>query len=437
MTGHMDWSGYDEQDFAQYYWDEVAPEMEADGLDPSEPPTAAWMREHGFSGFNQAIPRVTGMTPMNFFNDVLKIRRGSGRIYDLDIKDPQTRELAYRFAVKHKMNRKNLDKRYAKKHLWALDRVCEAMRSTHNHDDLIKLGSEDTPKSKSYQEFLDAFDALNEVYGDSSMVSIYKMTNYFYQYLLRRPNPVDDNPVEDLVLEYDWDLSTGDPPAMNTDQVWAIAKVANTTKERTLVVCLCAAGIRRREVGEIHKSQVVFDPPKIDTPVIEFEVRKNGPGTVNLVYGAEILRKRIDELERKHGNDWNGYLFPSPNRDKEHISETTVNNWMADLVERAEAETDVEMTLEDGGVPTPQTARRFWYNTHSEGIQVLVDAMQVIANEQGSTDPMVVIRNYLSKQRRLEILRDHMAKELASAFEGTEIDAVYQPEAAQADPPLH
>ena len=61
--------------------------------------------------------------------------------------------------------------------------------------------------------------------------------------------------------------------------------------------------------------------------------------------------------------------------------------------------------------------RRFWYSAYADAVETVIKRLQSVAHEQGSSDPMVVFRNYLSEEKRREYLRDAMYDRLAGAFE--------------------
>lgn len=417
----MNWTPFDEEDFKRHYWQEVAPDMEEDGLDPGEPPTIGWMRNRGHSAYRQAVERHLGVTFMEFCRRSLGISRGSGHVYDLDVEHPRTRELIYRWAESHLLERMDRDEETVRRVLYNLNAVTSTLRDQEGHDNLVVLGSDETPKSESFEVFLGVFDELRNQYEHKTVSNFLNRTKLFYDYLLNRHNPVEYNPVGDLRTEYTWNLETGDPPALSPDQLRALASVAESLEEKTIVVLYCAIGLRRSEAAKVHTGLLEFDPETLETPVINFDSRKNGPSTVNIVYGADVLQERITQLENDYGDDWNGYLFPTPHRFRDHLTDDMVARTFDSLVDRAARETDVDMTLEDGSRPTPQTARRFWYNQYTKGASALLGVVNQIAGEQGSKDPEVVLNNYLSDRRRLTILREHMADTLADAFAGTEI----------------
>jgi hypothetical protein len=53
------WTIKDLADLEAFYWNEVAPTMREDSLDPeTDYPPYKWMAEHGFTGFIKALRRV-------------------------------------------------------------------------------------------------------------------------------------------------------------------------------------------------------------------------------------------------------------------------------------------------------------------------------------------------------------------------------------------
>jgi len=71
-----------------------------------------------------------------------------------------------------------------------------------------------------------------------------------------------------------------------------------------------------------------------------------------------------------------------------------------------------------GEEPTSKMGRRFWYTTYADAVSELTDDLEMIAAEQGSADPSVVLKNYLSKAEQRKYRREYMRERLAEAFEG-------------------
>jgi hypothetical protein len=156
----------------------------------------------------------------------------------------------------------------------------------------------------------------------------------------------------------------------------------------------------------LHVSQVVLES---EDPHIYFEERKNGPGTVALVYGREQLSDRIDALGAR-GDEWSGYLFPSPASSSGHIVGETVQSRFQRLSNRA------GVTVR-GETPTSKMGRRFWYTTYMDAQKQLLENLDVIAGDQGSSDAGAVLENYLSEAERRKYRREFMRERLADVFD--------------------
>jgi len=124
----------------------------------------------------------------------------------------------------------------------------------------------------------------------------------------------------------------------------------------------------------------------------------------------DALDERIAELADRP--DWNGYLFPSERSDADHVSRQTIWRQFRDLADAAGLPEEI-----GGERPSPQLCRRFWYDRYSETLEDVVAGLEDVAAEQGSSDPEVVLRNYLSEDRVRRLRRESMREKLAAGFE--------------------
>jgi integrase len=210
------------------------------------------------------------------------------------------------------------------------------------------------------------------------------------------------NPVR---YDHEWNVEKRDNPALAPAQIGQIAAATHNTEEQLIVLGLCAWGLRRGELANLHVENVEV---QAESPHLSFDTRKNGPGTVALIYGQDILEARIAQLSDRE--EWDGYLFPSPDARRDHVTGETLNRRFKSIAARA----DVRV---GGELPTSKMGRRFWYSAYSDAVETVIERLQTVANEQGSSDPMVVFRNYLSEEKRRKYLRDTMHDRLAKAFE--------------------
>ncbi|MDS0284658.1 tyrosine-type recombinase/integrase [Haloarcula onubensis] len=398
------WTLLDREGLVDAYWDAVAPAMRADGLDPErERPTYEWLSANGFRRFVYALQEHHDTTVTEFWERDLG-REPAG--YDWGVDDGDTVAALERYLDRQRQ-RKSWRESTVEAHRSRLARYARAYAEVNDSDDLlapVARGAE-VPAHEAVDACWATFDALDTAVARETLRRIYSTVSDWYDTLVNRReaalNPTDG-------LDYNWSGSetTRSNPPLGPDHVAALFEAAADTRERLLVVALCAWGLRSGEVAALHVDQVVLD----DAPRIEFESRKNGPGSVALIYGRAVVEDRIARLE---ADDWRGYLFPSSRSASGHRTGGTIRNWFDDLADRADVPDEI-----DGHRPVPQMARRFWYDRYSSTVEELVDhQIQAVAEEQGSTSASVVWEDYLSEDRRRELRREFMRERLASAFE--------------------
>jgi integrase len=395
------------------YWDVVAPTMRADGLDPErERPTHEWLHGHEYRTLLYALREHHNRTFTQFWD------------HDLDLEEADS---GYDWGIEHKPTidalESFLDSRRSRGELAAssvqtlryrLATYARAYADVNQTDDLVTsvARDSDTPTYEAVDSCWAAFDQLHdELDGGQTKRRIHHVVDNWYSHLVRRKR-AGVNPAAGLDEEFNWDTNQSDNPRLVAEDVRALYTAAESNREQLLVVALCAWGLRSGEVAALHRSQFVLDDPDTDVPYIDFAVRKNGPGQVSLLYGCEVLEKRLATVV--DDEDWNGHLFPSTSSKTGHRSRQTILNWFNDLANRAGLPDEI-----DGHKPVPQMGRRFWYDAYSSGLDVVLGGIDEIAAEQGSSSPEVVLQNYLSDERLRTLRRDYMQEQLAAAFEGS------------------
>ncbi len=213
------------------------------------------------------------------------------------------------------------------------------------------------------------------------------------------------NPASGLYGEFRWEVEDSPTPSLSATHIRKLMQAAGTTLEQLLVVALAGWGLRASEVAALHVSQFHRDVPEVHVPFVTFESCKNGPGEVSLRYGMDVLNARIDELAEDE--TWTGYLFPSSQGKTLYVTRDTIRNWFQSLASKAGLPERI-----GGERSSPQLCRRFWYGTYTAVLEVVDE----IAAEQGSSDPRVVMQNYLSESRSRRVRRDFMREQLDEAF---------------------
>lgn len=393
------------------YWDDVAPDMRVAGMDPdSDRPTYKWLSANGHRDLLYALKEYHGLSFGDFWTETLGLASGETG-YNWSIEHEATIEEAETYIEQ----KTNWTESTANTHRQRLNRYLEAYYAENGEQDVLERvrPEADVPPRDAVDACWAAFSRLERdpELSDATIERIYRAVNSWYSYLLVR-RVIALNPADGLRDVRGWgqdDGSSASPTALSATQVRAIYDAAHSNRGRVLVVALCAWGLRPGEVAALHRDQLHLDA---EQPYIEFETRKNGPGTVTVVYGQHDGRVRLSRLRRSE--DWNGYLFPSPTSQSGHRTRGTILRWFKELCRDAGIE-DVE-----GESPKAKMGRRFWYNAYSETLGDILEFVGKSAEDQGSSDPRVVMEQYLDDERERELRRQFMRARLDDAFDGAD-----------------
>ncbi|QLG29886.1 site-specific integrase (plasmid) [Halorarum halophilum] len=402
------WTTKNLDDLEQFYYTEVEPALQADGLDSAtERPTYTWMVEHGFSGFIKALRRDHGLTPTEFYD---RIDVGTTEAEDeyWGIEHDLVRNLLSSY-IDELLNRRGHPETTVYPLRSRLKKYVQVYAEVNETADFVAPLRDEAERPAEIDRALAVFDILNEVLGTpASKFKYLEDTRRFYKHLIRSGHALY-NPLAEMEKRFGWDRPEWDNPALTRDQIQALYAAAETPEERFIVVGLAGWGIRPSELCALHTRQLVLAPVDDDHPYIRFTdgERKNGPGTVSLLAGLDNLKARIDALA--DDSEWNGYLFPSSTATAGHLTTGTLRRWFADIAVRA----DVTVA---GSAPTPKLCRRFWYSLYGEVVRDLAEQFEPIAADQGSTSADVVLSNYLSEAERRSHRRAAMDSTLSTLF---------------------
>lgn len=402
----FNWSQQSLNELEETYWDEIAPVMRRTGLSPSEErPSYEWLAEHGFSGLAYALREHHDLTVTEFFEDIVGLS-GSEESNPWGGVPEQTAQ-ALESYLETLARRQGLAESTVTSRRSRLAKYVRTYRDLHGGAPLVKRAGDPEENTAEYERVLATLDAIKaDLASDDAAYKYFQTIRDWYGLLMQRNKAVHD-PAR-AVDEFSLDSTEPDNLALDARQVRAIYEVArerdDDLESKLLVLATCGWGLRRNEVARISAKHFELGN---DDPRIEFDERKNGPSTVALLFGRQLLEGRIDLLAEQ--DDWNGYLFPSKRSETGHISANTVTNRFRGLAEEA----GVRIR---GEPPTPQYGRRFWYDTYKDVVSDMVEMASEIAGDQGSTDPMTVYRNYWSEAERRELRRDAMHDRLAEAF---------------------
>ena len=406
------WTLLSLEELVDAYWEIIAPAMQDDGLDPgSERPTHKWLRKHEYRTLLYALREHHNRTFTQFWSQDLGLETADDK-YDWGIDHEPTIEALEEFLGSRR-RRGGLSDSSIDTLRYRLARYVRTYAAVNDTEDLVTpiARDSDVPAYEAVDACWAVFDQLHEeLDGGQTKRRIHRVVNNWYAHLVRRKR-AGVNPAVSLDEEYNWEIKNGDNPRLSAEHVRALYETAKDDREHLMVLALCAWGLRSGEVAALHRSQIVLDDPDAEVPYIDFTVRKNGPGQVSLLYGRNVLEDHLAELV--DDEQWNGYLFPSTASQTGHRSRQTILNWFDDLAERSGLPDKI-----GGEKPVPQMGRRFWYDAYSSALDIVLEGIDEIAAEQGSSSPDVVLQNYLSDERLRMLRRDQMHERLATAFEG-------------------
>lgn len=397
------WSVLTETQLAEAYRAVVEPALRSEGRDPeTDRPSYEWLSSNGFRGLTYALKEYHDTTFVTFWQETLGYADDAG--YDWGIHDDETRESMQRYLEEKQADRDGgWSDTTRETRRYRLARYARSYRAKHGTDDLL------APVYDGDRETA-AIDAAWETYrfmradglSDPTIARIHDAIWDWYDWLETRAVAAF-NPVDGADRQFDWDRShNASPVALDAEHVSALNEAAVTGRDRILVIALCAWGLRAGEVAALHEDQLHLDNEK---PHIAFDERKNGPGTVAVVYGAEEVRRYCSRRD--------GYLFPSEQSRTGHVWASTIADWFHDLADRAGVPEKI-----DGEPRKPHMGRRFWYEAYSQTMDDVLKFIEGIAADQGSASGRVVLEDYMSDARVREQRRQYMQERLAAAFEG-------------------
>ncbi len=396
------WSSKSLEELVDFYEREIAPERRRDGYDPTEDiPSYQWLVEHGYSGLQYAVREHHQLTLSEFFTQAVGITENDSEDdYEWGVQNEQVIEyLKQYFRSQERGSAAESTLRSKRSRLAQFLRYYEDLHGTAA---IVSRITDVADQPEEIQRVTAVFDALDEKLESNDAKRRYRSDiDDLYSWLVDRGYGTF-NPVR---YDHEWDVAERDNPALSPVQVGQLAAATEDTEERLIVFGLCAWGLRRSELASLHVRNVEL---QADSSHLTFETRKNGPGTVALIYGQIALEDRIAQLSDR--DDWNGYFFSSSDARRDHVTGETINRRFKTIAARA----DVRVR---GDLPTSKMGRRFWYSTYADAVETVIDRLQSVAYEQGSSDPMVVFQNYLSEEKRRGYLRDAMRDRLEKAFE--------------------
>ena len=399
------WSRKSLDELVDFYECKIAPERQREGHDTNEIPTYQWLVDHGYSGLQYAVREHHDMTLSEFFEQAVGLGdNSSSETPSWPIDNEQMIEYLEQYF--RSQQRGSTAETTLQSKRSRLGQFLRHYEDLHETSAIVSRITDVADQPEEIQRVTAVFDVLDDELESNDSKRRYRSDiDDLYGWLVDRGYGAF-NPVR---YDHEWDVAKRDNPALAPAQVGCLWGATENTEEQLIVLGLCAWGLRRSELATLHVENIEL---QAESPYLSFDTRKNGPGTVALIYGQDVLSDRIAQLSDRQA--WGGYLFPSPDARRDHMTGETLNRRFKSIARHANVRVR-------GELPTSKMGRRFWYSAYADAVEMVIERLQSVAHEQGSSDPMVVFRNYLSEEKRREYLRDAMYDRLAEAFEDAAI----------------
>jgi integrase len=400
------WSQMSLDELVDVYWQDIAPKRYRDGFDEDrDVPTYDWLTEHGFSGIAYALREHHDLTPTQFFVDVVGLEDEGSDEWEWDVDDDETVN-AIELYLKSIGTRGGRAESTVETHRTRLVKWVRTYRELHGTDALLEPLSDLDQQPREIERCLGVLDVFDEELStDRSKLEYLHVARAWYAFVKRRKY-AKYNPLSEAGEEFGWEASEPDPQVLSATQVHRIYSQVDSPEAELLVVALAGWGLRPSEVAALYVDQVVLNAEDPHLSFGEGE-RKNGPGEVTLLYGVDVVADRIDTLSDRE--NWSGYLFPSRSSSTGHVSVSTIRRRFKQLA-------DTTNVVVDGDTPTPKMGRRFWFSAYQEAVGEVLEGLEGVAEDQGSSSTEVVLRNYLSREQERKARRRKMYEKLEAAF---------------------
>lgn len=353
---------------------------------PRDYPAVRWLTENGYSHLRWILREKHDMGTPEFF--ILLTSAGGSDEYEWNIDDVATIERANAY-IDDQIECRNWVPSTARTNRSRLNDVLRRFSEEYGDDEIIALANDPAVQSDVYLAFKQVGKSLREdLISDDSAHHHLRAAHRFFEWL-DRSGRIAYDPMENIEDEFRWDWDT-EPTALTDDQVRRLWIVAETDEEQMLVIGYCVWGLRTKELPAIHVDQFDLNPrdPKV---VFGERARKNGQGEVSLLFGLDALASLLDKRARQP--DWNGYLYPSPEKDQSSLSGKQMRERFKTLCSKAGVKID-------GDPATPKQGRSFYYNIMADAETDLLEFAAQVAQEQGAVDATSVRDYYLTPERR-------------------------------------
>lgn len=353
---------------------------------PRDFPPVQWLGSNGYSHLKWILREKHDIGVPEFF--ILFTSAGGSTEYEWGIEDLATIEML-RIYLDEQVQTRKWSGSTKRTNRSRISDVLYRFSILFGDDAIISLANDPSLKTEVYDTFKKCIiEVRSDSASDDSAYKSLRSTHRFFEWL-GRSNRIEYDPMEGIEEEFRWKLHT-EPEVLTDNQVKRLWIAAETDEERMLVIGYCVWGLRTKELPAVHVDQINLCGRD---PTIEFSKRdrKNGQGSVSLLFGIDALTAMLDS----HAQDptWEGYLYVSPEKDRLYLCPKQMRRKFKALCEKA------GVTV-NGEVPTPKYGRSWYYNTLAKAETDLLDAAGKLAELQGASDPASVRDAYFTEETR-------------------------------------
>lgn len=296
----INWSQMSLDELQQFYYAEIEPALTTtEAASAAKIPSYQVLADRGYSGIAYALREHHNLTVKEFFTDVVGLSPQESDAYEWDIDADKTVTRLNQY-LESRSTRHNLADTTIRSRRTRLNKYARTYLELHGRTNLVERAAQLENQSEEITRAIAVFDALDaELTSDDSKRSHLSDVEDFYLWLQNRAIAAF-NPMANVRNEFGdgWETDQETNPALDADQIRRLYAAAESDSERFLVLTLGAWGLRRGEVAALHAAQFV---PNAEPPRVEFDDRKNGPSSVQLLFGVDLYVRRVDQLTTTTG----------------------------------------------------------------------------------------------------------------------------------------
>ena len=374
MSSQRDWP-HDLSRLQEIARDEIMEEWRADVTRHDRDwPTVEWLVNNGYSHLRWIVEQKHDMTIPVFFAMIVGAG-GDDTEWELPIDDPDTVNRTIEYLDRYERYR---EWRSATKQTqyYLLKRVFAEYQSHTGREDIVDVANQCTHKTDTFDTFVEIiYQIKQDAQSDLSAYQYLRAIQRFYESLARR-YIVEYNPTQGVEDEIGFDLSAGESNPLSPQQIADLFEAAETVTEHMLIIGYVFWGVRRKELPSMHQSQVDWTEDHATISFADAD-RKNGAGTVTIIFGERYLREQFERLSRY--DTWDGHLIPAENDKSKPMKPEKAGRKFKELAERADV-------IVDGEYVTPNNGRSTWNELHARAGAVQMEIVDEYKHLQGSDD---------------------------------------------------